>query len=267
MIFTDGIKREITPMPDSIPSLLKKNTKSKRSFIRKAFLGFLVLWVFPTLPNEKEDLSRIESIESVVSQGNRYKLFPIELFDGESVWRISKGASFLDSTSFVSKSPSTDAFKKESKLYYKEETKVKSIQVHSNVEIPGRDKYFLKPELPKPLPAGNPSRVFFWVYSNNYDINLKLIFSQKKSQDVVVDFGLLKFNGWRRMDAKVTSYKPQERLNYARSGRFELKGILLESSSKQEKGSFFLFIDQMGVLIEKPETYPGSEVPDGWELY
>ena len=45
-----------------------------------------------------------------------------------------KGASF-DSTSFVSKSPSTEVFKQESRLYYKEESKVKSIQVHSNIEI------------------------------------------------------------------------------------------------------------------------------------
>lgn len=254
-------------MPDPIACLFIKNTKQRANLLLKIFLGLFVLLVFPTLSNEKEDISRIQSLESVISQGERYKLFPIELFDGDSAWRISKGASFLDSTSFVSKSPSTEAFKQESRLYYKEESKVKSIQVHSNIEIPGRDKYFLKPELPKPLPAGNPSRVFFWVYSNNYDINLKLIFSQKKSQDVVVDFGLLKFNGWRRMDGKVTSYKPQDRLNYSRGGRFELKGILLESSSRQEKGSFFLFIDQMGVLIEKPETYPGSEVPDGWELY
>jgi hypothetical protein len=214
-----------------------------------------------------DDMERIKSIHDVISQSDRYKLFAAELFDGEVPWRIVRGASFLDTTSFVSKTPSTDAYREDSKLYYKDAVQTKSMQIHSNIEIPGRDKFFVKPELVIPLPAGNPSRIFFWVYSNNYNINLKVILSQKKSADVIIDFGLLKFNGWRRMDAKVTVNKPQDRLNLAKIGKFELKGILLESSSFQSKGSFYLFIDQMGILMEKPETYPGSEVPDGWELY
>lgn len=214
-----------------------------------------------------DDMAKIQSIQEAIKQGDRYKLFAAELFDGENPWRIARGASFLDTTSFVSKTPTSDIYREDSKLYYKDVVKIKSMQIYSNIEIPGRDKFFVKPELAIPLPAGSPSRIFFWVYSNNYNINLKVILSQKKSPDVIIDFGLLKFNGWRRMDAKVNNYKPQDRLNLPKIGKFELKGILLESSSFQSKGSFYLFIDQMGILMEKPETYPGSEVPDGWELY
>ncbi len=237
--------------------------------MNKSF-SVIILFAFISLAllaSEIEDLAKIKSIQDVINPGDRYELFTAELFDGEMPWRIQSGSSFLDTTSFVSKSPNSEAFKLESKLYYSEDAKMKSMQIHSNIEIPGRDKFFIKPEHAKPLPAGTPSRVFFWVYSNNYNINLKLVLSQRKSQDVTIDFGLLKFNGWRRMDAKINNYKPQERLNLTKIGKFELKGILLESSSFQSKGSFYLFIDQMGILMEKPETYPGSEVPDGWELY
>lgn len=229
------------------------------------FLFLLIL--FKINASDSDDLEKVKSIEAVVNKGSRYKLYPAELFDGEMPWRIARGSSFLDTTSFISKTPTTEAYKLESKLYYKEESKTKSMQVYSNIEIPGRDKFFIKPEVSRSLPAGTPSRIFLWVYSNNYAINLKVILSQKKSPDVIIDFGQLKFNGWRRLDAKVNIYKPQERLNLDRFSQFEVKGILLESSSFQSKGSFYLFIDQMGILIEKPETYPGSEVPDGWELY
>ena len=229
------------------------------------FLFLLILFKIDGF--DSDDLEKVKAIEAVATRGSRYKLYPAELFDGVMPWKISRGSSFLDATSFISKTPTTGAYKLESKLYYKEESKTKSMQVYSNIEIPGRDKFFIKPEVSRSLPAGTPSRIFFWVYSNNYAINLRVILSQKKSPDVIVDFGQLKFNGWRRLDAKVNIYKPQERLNLDRFSQFELKGILLESSSFQSKGSFYLFIDQMGILIEKPETYPGSEVPDGWELY
>ena len=208
-----------------------------------SFLFFFVsLWAF-----DLEDQEKIKQIQEVIEKGSRYELQAIELFDGDTPWGISRG---------------TD-------LYYKSDFtgKRQSMQIHSNIEIPGRDKWFLKPEFKKSLNAGSPVRVFFWVYSNNYDITLKVIFSQKKSQDIVVNFGTLKFNGWRRLDASITINKLPDRLNLSKLGQFELKGVLLESNSVQQKGSFYIFLDQMGVLIEKPEIYPGSEVPDGWELY
>lgn len=46
-----------------------------------------------------------------------------------------------------------------------------------------------------------------------------------------------------------------------------MKTPVSESSAFQSTGSFFIFLDQMGVQIEQSETYPVSEVPDGWELY
>ena len=230
-----------------------------------SFLFFFVsLWAF-----DLEDQEKIKQIQEVIEKGSRYELQAIELFDGDTPWGISRGTSFLESIRFTVKYPNTTPYKLESDLYYKSDFtgKRQSMQIHSNIEIPGRDKWFLKPEFKKLLNAGSPVRVFFWVYSNNYDITLKVIFSQKKSQDIVVNFGTLKFNGWRRLDASITINKLPDRLNLSKLGQFELKGVLLESNSVQQKGSFYIFLDQMGVLIEKPEIYPGSEVPDGWELY
>ncbi|MBK8394534.1 MAG: hypothetical protein IPL26_04710 [Leptospiraceae bacterium] len=235
----------------------------------KVFQTAMVFWGIVSLYSfDSEDIIKIKSLKEVVEKGDRYLLHSVETFDGETPWAVYRSTSFLESTRFISKIPVSDAFQLESSLYYSEEnTKQKSLQIFSNIEIPGRDKIFVKPKFSKPIPAGTPVRAFFWVYSNNYDINLKLIFSQKKSQDISVNFGTLKFNGWRRMDEKITIYNPQDRLNLAKFSKFELKGILLESSASQTKGSFFIFVDQMGVLVEKSEIYPGSEIPDGWELY
>lgn len=230
--------------------------------------GFLV-FIFSLRAFDQDDQERVRQIQDVIKEGSRYKLQAVELFDGETPWSISRSTSFLESVRFIAKAPNAVSYKLESDLYYKLDStrKRKSMQVHSNIEIPGRDKWFIVPELRKPLAVGTPVRVFFWVYSNNYDINLKIVFSQRKSQDVVVDFGLLKFNGWRRLDSRIITNKTIDRLNLSREDQFELKGILLESSTFQSKGSFYIFLDQMGVLIENSQTYPGSEVPDGWELY
>jgi len=225
---------------------------------------FCSLWGF-----DLEDQEKIKQIQEVIEKGSRYELQAIELFDGETPWGISRGTSFLESIRFTLKYPDIYTYKLESELYYKSDFigKRQSMQIHSSIEIPGRDKWFLKPEFKKSLNTGSPVRVFFWVYSNNYDISLKVIFSQTKSKDIVVNFGTLKFNGWRRLDARITIHKLPDKLNLSKLGQFELKGVLLESNSLQQKGNFYIFLDQMGVLIEKPETYPGSEVPDGWELF
>ncbi len=231
---------------------------------------FLLGFIFQnSIDSESEDMNRIKLIQDAVAKGDRYKIHPVELFDGEMPWRVVKGTSFLDKTSFVSKSPNTEEFALESKFYYPLKTpeKLKSLQIYSNIEIPGRDKYFISPEIETDFPVGIPSRIFLWVYSNNYDMSLKVILSKKRAKDIIVDFGSLRFNGWRRLDAKVNLDRKMERLNLSKKSVYSIKGILVETSPSQSKGSFFLFIDQMGVLLETPELYPGSEVPDGWELY
>ncbi|MBP7284055.1 MAG: hypothetical protein KBA66_20900 [Leptospiraceae bacterium] len=249
---------------DKVTLSLIKSMKFWINFFFLILFCFSFLWAL-----DSEDLEKVKSLKETIEKSDRYRLQPLDLFDGDMHWSIFHGSSYLESVKFTSKIPKSEAYRLESELYYNPESpfKAKAMQIHSNIEIPGRDKVFLKPELVKPLGIGNPVRIFFWVYSNNYDINMKIIISQRKSPDIVVDFGVLKFNGWRRMDAKVTNYKPPDRLNLPKSSKFELKGILLESSVSQPKGNFFIFFDQMGILMEKPETYPGSEVPDGWELY
>lgn len=238
-----------------------------KSFFKGMIFCFIVFGVGSIL-SESEDLTRIKLIQEAVTKGNRYKVYAVDLFDGDNPWKIVRGTSYLEETSFVTKSPNSEEYAIESKLYYPLKTpeKLKSLQVHSNVEIPGRDKYQIQPEIQKAFPIGNPSRLFLWVYSNNYDINLKVILSKKRAKDIVIDFGLLKFNGWRRLDTKVGLLK-EERLNLTNKSVYSVKGILLETSTLQSKGSFYLYIDQMGVLLETPNLYPGSEVPDGWELY
>jgi hypothetical protein len=63
------------------------------------FLFLLILFKIDGF--DSDDLEKVKAIEAVATRGSRYKLYPAELFDGEMPWKISRGSSFLDTTSFI----------------------------------------------------------------------------------------------------------------------------------------------------------------------
>lgn len=231
------------------------------------FLSISILSARDTLPEES-----VKALQSLLSDSKEYQLFPMELFDGDMPWRIDRNTSYLQSLKFINKTSDSEAYKTESGLYYNEKSRgltknpLRALQVHSNIEIPGRDRVYIKPQVPRSLPAGEPILVCIWVYSNNYDSNLKLVLQETGKREFAIDLGSLRFKGWKRIEKQIPKNPKPERLNLFKFSRYELSGLLIETSRHQNKESISVYFDQMGILMEKPASYPGSEIPDGWYI-
>lgn len=197
-----------------------------------------------------------------------YQVFNLEDFEPGRKWEIYRGDSFLNQSSYISKTPEGKAWEKEKEVlgnYFSQNRKT-SFMVHSYTEIPGRDKIEIRPPEPIYLPAkGIPIRLFFWAYSDNLDMTAKLILGQEKSKDVFIDLGSLKFQGWRRIEVKIAIPPKNIRLIQSLQIPMKLKGIRFQSSPFQKKGAYFFYLDQMSVLLDTSGAfYPGSEIKDNW---
>ncbi|MCB1156972.1 MAG: hypothetical protein KDK45_05660, partial [Leptospiraceae bacterium] len=103
------------------------------------------------------------------------------------------------------------------------------------------------------------------VFSNEYDISLELVLSQKFHQNIHISLGKLSFKGWKRIETVVQLDK-KSKLLIERKGLYpEVKGFLLKPGKQQKKGAFFIYLDQFSVLLDKAYmNYPGSEIRDNW---
>ncbi|WCL48154.1 flagellar filament outer layer protein FlaA [Leptospira sp. GIMC2001] len=240
--------------------------------ISRALIFFLITAIFfpfhsaPT-KIDRDELGRVELLEKIVQSRASYQLFLIDSFERQNPWEIFRGNSFLNHTEFISKKPENEAYTKESAFFKNlfPLTNKYSFMIHSYVEQPGIDKVEIRPKSAIYFPLGIPIRLIFWVYSENVDMTAKLILEQKKSSDIYLDLGSLKFEGWRRLEVKLNIPPKNLRLIQSLQIPLQLKGIRLSSSPFQQKGPFFIYLDQMTLLLETSVvTYPGSEVKDNW---
>lgn len=191
----------------------------------------------------------------------------IESFEEGHVWEVLKKHTFLSSLSFTKKIPSGNLFDLEQTYFNQSNSSFpKSLQVHANIEIPGRDKIIFRNMEKKFFPQGRPVLVSVWVHSSNYPIHLKFTLEQKKAKDTILDFGELNFQGWKRLEAKVNLVKKPDKLNFSKTEEFCLKNIFLESKPNMTKTDFVVYLDSISTIIEKYQEYSGSEIPDGWYL-
>ena len=134
-----------------------------------------------------------------------------------------------------------------------------------NFKEAGIDKVEIRPQAPIYLPSGIPIRIQFWAYSENVNMTAKLILEQKKSQDLYLDLGNFKFEGWKRMEARLEIPEKNIRLVQSLQIPLKVKGIRFYSNPFQTKGAFFIYLDQMTVLLETSTAiYSGSEIKDNW---
>jgi len=200
---------EITILTFSLSAmaLLISAYKYQLSRVLRIFLVLATFFPIGSAPRKQEadELGRVEILERVLSERSTYQLFLIDSFESENPWNIFRGNSFLNHTEFISKTPETEAFNLEYKIISKSQTlqKNRSFMIHSFVEQPGIDKVEIRPQAPIYLPSGIPIRIQFWAYSENVNMTAKLILEQKKSQDLYLDLGNFKFEGWKRMEARL----------------------------------------------------------------
>ncbi len=128
-------------------------------------------------------MGKIRILEGALKNKDDYELFLGEDFEGKRPWKIYRGISFINKTEFISKTPESEAFSLEQKIYFdlfKNEAR-NSLMLHSYIENPGKHNLDIRPAEKIRLPPGVPIRFFIWVFSNDYNMNIKLVISQEKS--------------------------------------------------------------------------------------
>ncbi|TGK43612.1 flagellar filament outer layer protein FlaA [Leptospira andrefontaineae] len=236
------------------------------------FCFCLSLWILPKptwappVKRDQDEASKVLQLEKVLVDWKHYNLFLVDSFEGERPWEVYRGVSFLNRIDYVSQVPDSQAFLKERELYKaspKEE--YRSMMVQTFFENPKHEHLEIRPKEPIRLPIGIPTRVFFWAYSNNHNVVLELVFHQKKSKEIVLELGDLKFDGWKRIETQIAVPAKNIRLNQSLRFPLELVSIRIKPNPFQPKGEFYFYMDRLGILIDsREESYPGAEVKDNW---
>ncbi|MEM7183527.1 MAG: flagellar filament outer layer protein FlaA, partial [Spirochaetota bacterium] len=184
-------------------------------------------------------------------------------------WKFHRSVASIQRLSLAAKTPDLAGFATEAELYSKYSNRftrnLQSLFLHSNFANPNREHISLKPKRKIIFPGGVPIRFFLWVYSNGYDLNLRAHLWQKKSGKLLVSLGKLDHFGWKRFEITIPLQKKHRLLYEKRRFPIELTGLSLKPGSSLQKGDFFLYFDQMAVLLENGMEYPGSEIRDTWK--
>ncbi|TGL61672.1 flagellar filament outer layer protein FlaA [Leptospira sarikeiensis] len=237
------------------------------------FLCFLIsIWFLPSpswappVKRDEDEANKVLQLEKVLLDWKHYNLFLVDSFEGERPWEIYRGISFLNRIDYVSQVPNSPAFLKERELYKASPTEeYRSMMIQTFFENPKHEHLEIRPKEPISLPIGIPTRVFFWAYSLNHNVVLELVFHQKKSKEIVLELGDLKFDGWKRVEAQISVPAKNIRLNQSLRFPLELVSIRIKPNPFQPKGEFYFYMDRLGILIDsREESYPGAEVKDNW---
>ncbi|MDF3819468.1 flagellar filament outer layer protein FlaA [Leptospira sp. 96542] len=235
-------------------------------------LGIL-LSIQPTFslpkPYDPDELGRVNVLSQALKIDPSYMLFLAEDFEGERPWSFYRPDSFLAHTEFGGNLSGNDAFLAEGNLLkqvgYSQFQNQTSFLIQSFVENPRLDHWEIRPKEPIHFPLGMPIQAIVWVYSEGHHINLSMALSQKKSKDILFDFGLLNFVGWRRLELPLTLPKENTRLIQSQSFPVAFKSFFLKTRASQKRGAFHLYFDNLSFVIDKRTfTYPGAEVMDTW---
>lgn len=216
-----------------------------------------------------KDLSKKQTdLFEFLRNNSTHFLYPLESFNGETPYILTKSDSYLQDLYRIQKTPENEEYQDEKeklKNFFKELPEF-SMEIYSHIEIPEREKIRIIPKVPKKLPFGIPVRLFLWVYSENYLGKISLVLNHPTLGRKKLELGDLNFFGWSRLEREIPIGKVP-RLNILRKDFFELEEIVLEFSKKQKKGAVHLFLHSLSVLMEKPSpSYPGIEIEDGWKI-
>ena len=173
-------------------------------------------------------------MSKILNNSKNYELFVAENFDGFDYWEIFQSSSFLNRLKFVNKKPTSEAFSKETSLFRFRNSK-KSLMLHTYLIVPFRNTFFLRPRSEISIPLGDPVQFIFWVYSNNYQVTMKLILSQQDNPEITVDLGDLNFKGWKRKKQTISIPKRNRRANLIYQQSIYLKKIYFQPHKRQKK--------------------------------
>ncbi|GBF49584.1 flagellar filament outer layer protein Flaa domain protein [Leptospira ryugenii] len=220
-------------------------------------------------PWDQDEEGRVILLDQTLAQERNYVLFVAEDFEGNRPWAFYRSDSFLAHTQFSAFLSDSTAFPKEKAVYqkygYEGFQNQTSFLIQSFVENPKTDHWDIRPAKPLLLPTGLPIQAILWVYSEGHHINLELLVSQKKSEDIHLPLGMLNFVGWRRLEVPINLPAKNAKLLQSLSIPVSVKGFHLATRTTQKKGAFHLCFDNLTFVIDTSTfTYPGAEIKDNW---
>ncbi|PJZ70389.1 flagellar assembly protein FlaA [Leptospira perolatii] len=215
---------------------------------------------------EQDEASKVLQLEKVLQDWKHYNLFLVDSFEGNNLWEVYRGYSFLNHVELTSQVPKSAHFQKEKELYKDApQEEYRSLLIHTFFENPKHEHIELRPKEPIRLPLGIPTRLFFWAYSFNHNAVIELVLKQRKSKEIILEVADLKFDGWKRIEKRLDIPAKNIKLNQSLSFPIEVMAIRIKPNPFQPKGEFIVYLDRMGILIDKrEESYPGAEIKDNW---
>lgn len=235
------------------------------------FSSFILLSLeVSSAPRVREDdiIGRIQILEKAIAAHPSFLLQEIDSFEGEIPWKIFRGDSFLNSTEFVAETPKLQKGFSEEWDYYSKTFSLSnrtSLMIHSHFEGGPPFQAEIKPHSKILIRRGRPMRIFFWVYSQNINMSLRLVLSQRGNVDQRIDLGELNFLGWKRIEKQIVLNDRTFKILESKQTPISVKALELKGGPYLKPGAFFLYIDQMFVLLETSVlNYSGSEISDTW---
>ena len=232
--------------------------------IFKKFSFFFFFFPFVLFSNEDVYLKDISKTTQVLENSKNYELFLVENFLGFDYWQILSSSSFLNRLKVVDKFPDLNSYTEESKSFKISNSK-KSLMLHTFLENPTRNAFFIKPRTKIRFNLGLPVQVILWVYSNNYNTSMKLILTQEKHPDMKVELGDLNFKGWKRIQKPVVISKRNYKSNLMRKNPIYLDRLYFHPKHNQKKGDFFIYITRIKFILDKTRMRQVNiEIRDEW---
>ena len=81
---------------DKVTLSLIKSMKFWINFFFLILFCFSFLWAL-----DSEDLEKVKSLKETIEKSDRYRLQPLDLFDGDMHWSIFHGSSYLESLKYL----------------------------------------------------------------------------------------------------------------------------------------------------------------------
>lgn len=214
-----------------------------------------------------ERTTELDTFVRIARESKNHELLCQETFHGDTPYRFFRSVSHIQAISFPDTIPDREEYQKESQeLSMVYPPGLKSMEIHTSLDNPVREKIVLQPQVPKSFRHGIPVKLSVWVYSNYYAGNLYLRFKTPKNGDVKVDMGSLLYSGWRRLEAKFPYTHSPVGPKSPGLLTFHFKSIELQFQKTQAPGPVVLRFHRLGVLLEKHSEYPGSEIYDDWRF-
>jgi hypothetical protein len=111
--------------------------------------------------------------------------------------------------------------------------------------------------------TGRTDEISMWVWSMNLDYYLEVYARDYLGIVHVIKLGDLRYNGWKKLTAKVPSTIPQTKKTYPRLESLKIVKFRLWTKPREQVSPFYVYFDQLAILTDTFESiYDGDDLAD-----